>query len=217
MRNVVVVDSEQGIARSPTERKTRGRPSSFDRDLALEAAMRVFWERGYEASSISDLISAMGITPPGLYRAFHAKEQLFLEAVERYAGSYGSIGMRALREERTARQAVERWLMEAANEFVQSSHPRGCMIVMSATNCTGAAQGVCRALQRRRADEAANMESRIREAIESGELPSDIDARDLARFYSAVYQGMSIQAKDGAGSAALMATARRAMRVWPVA
>ncbi len=213
----VVVDSEQGIARSPIERKTRGRPSLFDRDLALEAAMHVFWERGYEASSISDLISAMGITPPGLYRAFHAKEQLFIEAVERYAASYGSIGMRALREERTARQAVERWLTEAANEFVQSSHPRGCMIVMSATSCAGAAQGVCSALQRRRADETANMESRIRDAIESGEMPSDIDAGDLARFYSAVYQGMSIQAKDGAGSAALIATARRAMSVWPVA
>jgi AcrR family transcriptional regulator len=213
----VVVDSEEDIAGGPARRRMRGRPSSFDRDVALEAAMHVFWERGYEASSISDLVSAMGITPPVLYRAFRAKEQLFLDAVERYAASYGGIGARAWREEQTAREAVERWLTESANEFVQSNHPRGCMIVMAATNCTGAAQGVCSALQRRRADEAASMERRIRDAIESGELSPDVGASDLARFYSVVYQGMSIQAKDGVGRAALMATVRRAMKVWPVA
>ena len=179
--------------------------------------MHMFWERGYEASSISDLTSAMEITSPSLYHAFRAKEQLFLEAVERYAASYGSISVRAVREERSARLAVERWLTEAANEFVQTNHPKGCMIVMSATNCAGAAQGVCNALQRRRADEVANLEGRIRNAIDSGELPSDTDAGELARFYATVYQGMSIQAKDGAGSEALMATVRRAMRVWPVA
>ena len=178
--------------------------------------MHVFWERGYEASSISDLISAMGITSPSLYHAFRAKEQLFLEAVERYAVSYGNISARAVKEERSARQAVERWLNEAAIEFVQAGHPKGCMIVMSATNCAGAAQSVCDALQRRRADEAANVEGRIRNAIDAGELPSDTDAGELARFYATIYQGMSIQAKDGAGHAALMATVRRAMRVWPV-
>lgn len=177
--------------------------------------MHMFWERGYEASSISDLISAMGLTPPMLYRAFHAKEQLFLEAVERYSTSYGNISVRAVREERTARQAIERWLTEAANEFVQPNHPTGCMIVMSATNCAGAALNVCRALQRRRADEAANVEGRIQMAIDSGELPFDTDARELARFYATVYQGMSFQARDGAANLALMATVRHAMRIWP--
>ncbi len=116
-------------------RKPRGRPLSFDRDAALETAMHVFWERGYEAASVADLTSAMGITPPSLYTAFGDKEQLFLEAIERYALGYGSAGARALKEESSARGAIERWLLEAANELTQPCHPRGCMVVMAATNC----------------------------------------------------------------------------------
>ena len=94
-------EAKSVAAKAP--RKPRGRPLSFDRDAALETAMHVFWERGYEAASISDLTSAMGITPPSLYTAFGDKEQLFLEAIERYALGYGNISARALREETTAR------------------------------------------------------------------------------------------------------------------
>src|SRR5580765_8758958 len=97
--------------------KPRGRPLSFDRDAALERAMHVFWERGYEAASISDLTAAMGITPPSLYTAFGDKEHLFLEAIERYGKGPGGFGQRALDEEPTARQAVQRLLDEAATEL----------------------------------------------------------------------------------------------------
>src|SRR3954451_507928 len=139
-----------GASESPATatktRRPRGRPLSFDRDAALETAMHVFWERGYEAASISDLTSAMSITPPSLYTAFGDKEQLFLEAIERYALGYGSISARALKEEPTARGAIERWLLEAANELTQPCHPKGCMVVMAATNCSAAAERVQDAL-----------------------------------------------------------------------
>ena len=138
-------------------RKPRGRPLSFDRDAALETAMHVFWERGYEAASISDLTSAMGITPPSLYTAFGDKEQLFLEAIERYALGYGSAGARALDEEPTARGAIERWLLEAADELTQPCHPKGCMVVMAATNCSAAAERVQDALLQRRTEAIANV------------------------------------------------------------
>ena len=196
-------------------RKPRGRPLSFDRDAALETAMHVFWERGYEAASIADLTNAMGITPPSLYTAFGDKEQLFLEAIERYALGYGSISARALREEPTARGAIERWLTEAANELTEPCHPKGCMVVMAATNCSAAAERVQNALCTRRAEAIADVGRRIQGGIDSGELPADTDATDLANFYAAVYQGMSLQAKDGATHEALMATVRTAMRAWP--
>src|SRR4051812_12815037 len=77
----------------------RGRPLSFDRAAALERAMHVFWERGYEAASIADLTAAMGITPPSLYTAFGDKEHLFLEAIEAYGNGPGGFGVRALEEE----------------------------------------------------------------------------------------------------------------------
>ncbi|HKX41218.1 MAG TPA: TetR/AcrR family transcriptional regulator, partial [Burkholderiaceae bacterium] len=197
--------------------KPRGRPLSFDRDAALENAMHVFWERGYEAASISDLTAAMGITPPSLYTAFGDKEKLFLEAIERYALGPGSAGPRALAEEPTARGAIERWLLEAADELTRPCHPKGCMVVMATTNCSVAAERVQTALAKRRAAAMATVKSRIQSGVEQGELPADTDAKVLANFYSTVYQGMSMQAKDGASRASLLATAEAAMRAWPVA
>ena len=214
---VGLADAPEASTAAPSKapRKPRGRPLSFDRDAALETAMHVFWERGYEAASISDLTSAMGITPPSLYTAFGDKEQLFLEAIERYALGYGSAGARALDEEPTARGAIERWLLEAANELTQPCHPKGCMVVMAATNCSAAAERVQDALLLRRTEAIANVGRRIQGGIDSGELPSDTDAQDLANFYATIYQGMSMQAKDGATHESLMATVRTAMRSWP--
>ena len=219
---VAAPDSALALAEAPevtpaakAARKPRGRPLSFDRDAALETAMHVFWERGYEAASIADLTSAMGITPPSLYTAFGDKEQLFLEAIERYALGYGSAGARALDEEPTARGAIERWLLEAANELTQPCHPKGCMVVMAATNCSAAAERVQDALLLRRTEAIANVGRRIQGGIDSGELPPDTDAKDLANFYATIYQGMSMQAKDGATHESLVATVRTAMRSWP--
>ena len=202
-------------AEAPAKRKPRGRPLSFDRDAALETAMHVFWERGYEAASIADLTSAMGITPPSLYTAFGDKEHLFLETVERYALNFGSAGTRALKEETTAHGAIERWLLEAANELTEPCHPKGCMVVMAATNCSAAAERVQDALLLRRTEALAEVSRRIQGGIDKGELPADTHADELASFYGAVYQGMSMQAKDGATREGLLRTVKTAMRAWP--
>jgi len=196
--------------------KARGRPLSFDRDKALENAMHVFWERGYEAASISELTAAMGITPPSLYTAFGDKERLFLEAIERYAGGAGSGAPRALAEEATARRAIERLLEEAAEELTRPCHPAGCMVVMAATNCSIASAHIQAALAKRRAASEAGIRQRIEQGIREGELPADTDAAALANFYTTVFQGMSIQARDGASRASLLATAKTAMQAWPV-
>ena len=188
--SVGLAEAPESTPAAKAPRKPRGRPLSFDRDAALETAMHVFWERGYEAASISDLTSAMGITPPSLYTAFGDKEQLFLEA-------------------------IERWLTEAANELTQPCHPKGCMVVMAATNCSAAAERVQDALLLRRTEAIANVGRRIQGGIDGGELPPDTDAQDLANFYATIYQGMSMQAKDGATHESLMATVRTAMRSWP--
>jgi AcrR family transcriptional regulator len=204
------------VAQTPkAPAKPRGRPLSFDRDAALEKAMHVFWERGYEAASISDLTAAMGITPPSLYTAFGDKEKLFLEAIERYALGPGSAGPRALREEPTARASIERWLHESADELTAACHPKGCMLVMATTNCSVAAERVQEALAKRRATAVSNIRARIQRGIDEGELPPDTDAQALASFYATVYQGMSMQAKDGATRASLQATVEAAMRSWP--
>ena len=179
--------------------------------------MHVFWEHGYEAASISDLTAAMGISPPSLYTAFGDKAQLFLEAIERYGKGPGGFGQRALDEEPTARRAVHRLLNEAADELTRDCHPLGCMMVMATTNCSVAAEHIQAALVKRRALGVAMMQARIQRGIDGGELPAATDAGTLANFYATVYQGMSMQAKDGATRASLLASVEMAMRSWPVA
>ena len=195
--------------------KARGRPLSFDRDKALENAMHIFWKRGYEAASISELTAAMGITPPSLYAAFGDKEHLFLEAIERYASGPGGGAPRALAEEPTARAAIERLLNEAAEELTRTCHPAGCMVVTAATNCSQSSEHIQKALAKRRASSEAGIRCRIEQGVAEGELPADTDATSLANFYSTVLQGMSMQARDGVSHASLMATADMAMRAWP--
>ncbi|MGM9491933.1 TetR/AcrR family transcriptional regulator [Ideonella sp. YS5] len=197
--------------------KARGRPLSFDREAALEAAMHVFWEYGYEGATIAELTGAMGITPPSLYTAFGDKEHLFWEAIERYVDGPGSGVPRALAEEPTARGAIERLLREAAHEQTRSSHPKGCMVAMATMNCTVASAHVQAAMAKRRSAAEAGIRERIARGVREGELPPDTDAASLARLFSAVYGGMSIQAKDGATKAQLLATVEAAMRAWPEA
>jgi len=177
--------------------------------------MHVFWERGYEAASVADLTVAMGITPPSLYTAFGDKEHLFLEAIEAYGKGPGGFGARALAEEPTARQAVQRLLEEGAVELTRDCQPHGCMMVTATTNCSVAAEHIQTALAKRRALYVRDMQERIQRGIDDGELPHDTDASELANFYTMVYQGMSMQAKDGASRATLLANARMAMRSWP--
>ncbi len=203
------------VASPATAAKTRGRPLSFDRDIALEKAMRVFWEHGYEAASVSHLTHAMGITPPSLYTAFGDKARLFMEAIEFYGNGPGGYFLRAMEEEPTARGAVQRLLVEAAAELTQAGHPPGCMMVMAATNCSVAAGHVQQALVKRRALGVETMQARIQRGIDERELPPATDAFALATFYATVFQGMSMQAKDGAAAASLGTTVEMAMRAWP--
>ncbi len=197
--------------------KARGRPLSFNREVALDKAMHVFWERGYEAASVADLTAAMGITPPSLYTAFGDKEHLFLEAIEAYGKGPGGFGPRALAEEPTARGAVQRMLEEGAAQLTDNCQPHGCMMVMATTNCSISAEHVQAVVAKRRALYVRSMAERIQKGIDEGELPPDTDAFSLANFYATVYQGMSMQAKDGASRKSLLASVRMAMRSWPAA
>jgi AcrR family transcriptional regulator len=198
-----------------TVARPRGRPRAFDRDAALDVAMRLFWRQGYEATSVSELAAAMGINPPSLYAAFGDKKQLFSAAVDRYAAGPGGFAARALAEEPTAERAVRRLLTEAAAIFSDPALPRGCMVVIAATNCAADAADLAEDLAKRRSAMEQALRRKIDAAIGAGELPRTTDAGGLAAFYAAVFQGMSIEARDGAASTQLLAIANHAMGAWP--
>lgn len=197
---------------APKPRKPRGRPRSFDRDAALDAAMKVFWSKGFEGASLAELTAAMGINPPSLYAAFGDKEGLFLEAAARYESAVREACPYA--EEPTARAAVEKLLTDLVGVFTGTGHPRGCMLVMAAATAS-ASPRLQAALAERRANARARFKARIEHGIRVGELPADTDAGALANFYVAVIIGMAMQARDGATRKALIATVENAMRAWP--
>lgn len=172
-----------------------------------------FWGRGYEATSVADLTRAMDIGAPSLYAAFGDKKTLFEEVVSAYVETYGSFAARALDEEPTSRAAMARVLREAAVEFTDPAHPRGCLVITAAVNC--ATPEVQQALRDRRNANLDRFEARIQADVDKGILPPGADARTLARLSGAVFQGMSQQARDGATREELEAVAEAAMLAWP--
>lgn len=194
--------------------RTRGRPRSFDREAALQRAIKVFWKHGYEATSINDLTRAMGINPPSLYAAFGDKEKLFMEVVDRYMEERRTVVTRAF-EEPTAKRAVERWLREAATALARNGVPRGCLLVMSDTNCSAQSKHVQDALASRRASMTRLLKSRIDRGMREGDVPPRTDTAALADFYSVVVQGMVMLARDRPARRSLLAAVEAAMRAWP--
>jgi TetR/AcrR family transcriptional regulator, copper-responsive repressor len=193
--------------------RARGRPRSFDRDAALEAAMGVFWQKGYEAASISDLTGAMGINPPSLYAAFGDKERLFLAAVERYLEERRRSCPYA--EEPTARESMERLLTYMAHELTEPCHPRGCLMMMAAATTGSASEVVHKALAHERSWGRERIRNRIKRGIEEGDVPRGTDAGALADFYVTIITGMGMQARDGASRKSLLATVGRALQLFP--
>ncbi|GAA4614756.1 TetR/AcrR family transcriptional regulator [Actinoallomurus liliacearum] len=194
----------------------RGRPPAFDRTEALAAATRLFWEHGYEATSIGELTKAMGMRPGSLYAAFGDKKGLFKEVVRTYGRSpVGAFMGTALEEEPTARGAFRRILREAAAVYPDPSHPAGCLTISAATNVTVQDAEVAAFLRDLRNANLATFEARLRTAQRDGELSAAADPRALAAYFAAVIQGMSQRARDGATAAELTETAELALAAWP--
>jgi AcrR family transcriptional regulator len=192
-----------------------GRPRGFDRDAALEAAMFLFWRKGFAATSMSDLCDAMGISSPSLYAAFGSKEALYLEAVEYYAQTIGPPVWDKLAEGATARAGIENLLIAWTESLPKSrATPAGCMASLAAVSDEWPT-AIVRVVRKVRLEMRGMLRSRLENAVAKGELPASTDIDGLSRFYLSVFQGMAIQARDGATQAELRAVAAAAMAAWP--
>jgi AcrR family transcriptional regulator len=191
-----------------------GRPREFDLDQALDRALRVFWRKGYEGTTLPDLTKAMGINRPSLYAAFGSKEGLFRKALDRYAEGPACYVREALNEP-TARAVAERLLGGAIDVVTDRRNPRGCLMVQGALACGEAAESVRRELVSRRLAGEAAIRERFERAMSDGDLPVDSHPADLARYVVAVLHGIAVQAASGASRAELQRVAEMALRAWP--
>jgi AcrR family transcriptional regulator len=201
-----------------TEVKTMaaiGRPREFDREAALQAAMLVFWRKGFLATSMNDLCEAMAIGSPSLYAAFGSKERLYLEAVDYYAKNVRPVVWDRLAESGTARECVQNFLLASARCLPDSgTGPFSCMVTLGGLG-EEAPGAVLDALKNVRHEGWQMLRSRLETAVAEGELPKSTDIDALSRFYLSVMQGIAIQARDGAKQSELEGLAEMAMAAWP--
>ncbi len=185
-----------------THTAIKGRPREFCVDRALAAALRVFWTKGYEGASLTDLTEAMGITKPSLYAAFGNKEALFHKALDLYEAEKLQY-MRAALEQPTARGVAECLLHGALEAQTSNSGPRGCLGVIHSVACGEEAESIKADVVARRASSQAALIARFERAKTEGDLPAHVDVHGLHSYLFALLQGMAIQAGSGASRAEL--------------
>lgn len=195
--------------------RSRGRPRAFDRTAALDKAMRLFWSKGYEATSIADLTEAMEIGPPSLYAAFGSKEALYTEALEHYCETNADLVWGRSMAAASARDAVRFFLEDSAMVLTGAvvDIPRGCMVTLSSVGGDDHA-GLSETMRDFRAVTFKRVAERLARAVGEGEIPDGTDIAALARFVQTVQGGMSILARDGVSTHDLLEVAKLAMLAW---
>ncbi len=191
-----------------------GRPRAFDTEKALDRALKVFWAKGYEGASLSDLTEAMGINRPSLYAAFGNKEELFRKVVDRYVEGPTNYITEALKAP-TAREVAERVLRGVIEQLSDRRMPAGCLLVQSALACGEEAQSVRAELAARRAAGEKAVRQRFERAKKEGDLPGDVNAGDLAGYLATVTHGLAVRGAANANRAELLRIMETAMRAWP--
>jgi AcrR family transcriptional regulator len=193
-----------------------GRARAFDADEALDKAMTVFWSKGYEGTSLSDLTEAMGINRPSLYATYGNKEDLFRKALERYGEGPSSYEREALAQP-TAREVAEGLLRGAADVQTNSDTPAGCLAVLGTTYCAEDSSPIGKILIASRLAGQAAIRDRFERARVEGDLPPNANPNALTHYIGTVVCGMAVQAASGATRKDLERVIELAMRAWPQA
>lgn len=191
-----------------------GRPREFDLDTALDAALNVFWRKGYEGASLPELTEAMGINRPSLYAAFGNKEALFRRAIDRYVEGPAAHIASALQQS-TAREVVRRLWQGGIELITSSKNPRGCFLVQAVLACGEDSEVIRKEVAKRRGALVTALRERFERAVREGDLPKDAVPADLAQYVAAVAHGMAVQAAGGATRDELVRVAEIALRAWP--
>ncbi|MNK88574.1 HTH-type transcriptional repressor ComR [compost metagenome] len=198
-----------------TEGKGRGRPRAYDPQTALQQALGVFWSTGYSGASLDSIATAAGMNRPSLYAAFGDKHSLYIKALEQYwevasAEMQGALTDTSL----TLREALMRFYEgQLSIYFSGEGQPRGCFAIGTATTEAVEDSEIRAVLSDRLSRLDADLEARLRTAIESGELKGDVDAASLAVLASSLLHSISIRARAGKSRSELTDLTRNAVSV----
>jgi AcrR family transcriptional regulator len=180
-------------------------------EAALEAAMLLFWERGFEGTSMADLTRAMGLNPSSIYTAFGDKHALFQLAVKRYLDSRAQYAVKAL-EEPTLERVICALFDNTVAFLTTPGHPPTCMTLAGAMGCSVDAAPARDLMTEIRKQNEVAIRERLLRARKSGELAKEINVDDFTRFLSLMLAGLSIQSANGATKAELKRAAQMALR-----
>jgi AcrR family transcriptional regulator len=192
-----------------------GRPRAFREEEALDAAMRVFWEKGYEGASLDDLTQAMGINRSSLYSSFGDKEALFRRVITRYGEGPLTFLWEALRQP-TARAVIEALLLGTLKFLSDPSHPPGCLTLQAGLACSADAERVKKTVIDWRCGGLAQIQKRMQQAKKDGDLLPHVDPKDLARYVAILMNGLGVQAVNGATPAEMSRVVQMALRSMPL-
>lgn len=197
-----------------------GRPRTFDRDAAVDQAMHLFWEQGYESTSLSQLKAAIGggISAPSFYAAFGSKEALFQECMARYLATYAKVTECLWDKTLSPRDAVELAIRRSARMQCERGHPKGCMVALGVLSAPSPEHAeVTAPLTRSRARTRAGIKACVDRAIANGQLRADVDARALSTVFDSFLLGLTTLARDGVGLQPMEAAISQAMGLWDLA
>ncbi len=197
--------------------RERGRPRSFDVDVALDGALKVFWKNGFQHASLHDLTEAMALSKPSVYAAFGDKEALYLKALGRYVDQHLGARIGVLEAEPDARRAVDLFLHAVAAMMTDPALPGGCFIINGTADLGGAATPVAveTALRAARADGEARLQQRLVRAQHDGQLGAQVPVEALAAAFATLMAGLGVLAKAGASQAKLDGVIALGMQLWP--
>jgi AcrR family transcriptional regulator len=194
-----------------------GRPRTFDRDVAITQALHLFWEHGYDATSLSLLKANIGggITAPSFYAAFGSKQALFKEVMTRYLETHGRVTDSLFDSTLPPREAIELTLRRSAKMQCEADHPKGCLVALGMMSaCSHESTTISQPLAEARALNRAGMVACIERAIASKELPATVVPDALATVFDSFLLGLSTLARDGVAHATLDEAVTQIMSVW---
>ncbi|SCC25483.1 transcriptional regulator, TetR family [Kosakonia oryzendophytica] len=197
-------------------KKSRGRPKVFDREAALDKAMTLFWQHGYEATSLSDLVEATGAKAPTLYAEFTNKEGLFRAVLDRYIARFATQHEASLHcEEKPIEQALLDYFTAVAKCFTSTDTPAGCFMINTSATLAASSQAIAKTIKSRHAQQEETLLKFLIQRQQRGEIPAGTDPQALAQFLGCILQGMSISAREGASCEKLLQITKTTLRLWP--